>query len=523
MKLLNPCCAAIIIASAFFNGGWAVPAKPGLTPFTQADGSIVYVRIMGDEHCHYYLSEDGDYLVETDGFLVAAEDGWQVTRRSPRSVARKTSVGLYDDSFPSTGSPKVLVVVVDYPNATFSIDDPYDYFNRMLSEEGFSDYDATGSAADYFTEASYGLFTPQFDLYGPLTLANNRSYYGANDYYGDDEYAWMMAVEACEQLDDSVDFSQYDCDGDGYIDNIFVFYAGLGENNGGASYTVWPHSWYISEATDSVYIFDGVQLDRYACSNEWNGSEPDGVGTFVHEFSHVLGLPDLYNTGTTSSPFTLGSWDVLDTGSYNNDSRTPPMYSIFERYALGWIEPYIIEGEDSIALAYISDGGDGCVIPTADDGEFFLLENRQKSRWDGYIPGHGMLIWHIDYDEEAWYNNEVNNDATHQRVDLEEADDKRTAGTRAGDSFPGTGGITSFTDDTSPGMLTWDGTALGLPITDITEADSIITFNVAKSTQAGISPVITDDESIVTIRDINLPKGMRVTIKNGKTYKWMDY
>ena len=161
--------------------------------------------------------------------------------------------------------------------------------------------------------------------------------------YGNDQRPEEMIIEACQMLDDTVDFSEYDRDGDGYIDNVFVFYAGRGEASGGASDTVWPHSWDITAATSVPYVFDGVRLDRYGCSNEWEVDRPDGVGTFVHEFSHVMGLPDLYATKYTGA-FTPGAWSAMDYGPYNNDGCTPPLYSAFERYSLGWIEPLPIDG-----------------------------------------------------------------------------------------------------------------------------------------------------------------------------------
>ena len=211
--------------------------------------------------------------------------------------------------------------------------------------------------------------------------------------------------------------------------------------------------------------------------NEWEGSRPDGVGTFIHEFSHVMGLPDLYATDY-STAFTPGEWSVLDYGPYNNDGCTPPIYSIYERYALGWIEPTVIDGPATIRLDNVMENK-GCIIPTKRANEFFLLENRQQTGWDTFIPGHGMLVWHVDYNSYIWAQNTVNNNASHQYVDLEEADNIRSENTRAGDAFPGTSKVTSFTDTTTPSMKTWTGAKLNLPITDITETDGIITFNVA--------------------------------------------
>ena len=147
----------------------------------------------------------------------------------------------------------------------------------------------------------------------------------------------------------------------------------------------------------------------------------------------------------------------MDHGSYNNDEKTPAGYSIFERYALGWIEPQIISGSCEVTLNQISEN-DGAIIPAYDEGEFFLLENRQQTGWDAYIPGHGMLVWHIDYLDRIWKDNIVNDDASHQYVDLEEADAMPTEATRGGDSFPGDAGVTEINDDTTPSLRPWSGT-----------------------------------------------------------------
>ena len=497
----------------------AVPAKPGLMVMRQPDGTEIKVRLMGDEHAHYYLSEDGYLLVnDNDTFYYGNADAAgnvvrsqivarPVTARSAEAKAylsgvdmskvftalerrdtavrkarrvaapQKSRLGLFDTGFPSTGDQKGLVVLVEYKDVKFTTPDPYDYFNRMLNENGFSDYGGTGCASEYFRECSKNQFRPQFDVYGPITLSQNMSYYGGNDLYGNDSNPQKMPIEACQQLDAMVDFSEYDRDGDGYIDNVFVFYAGRGEASGGAANTVWPHSWNVTAGETTTYTFDGVILDRYACSNEWEGSRPDGVGTFIHEFSHVMGLPDLYATSYTSA-FTPGAWSVLDYGPYNNGGCTPPLYSAYERYSLGWMTPRVLDGPANVRLRDISTN-EACIIKTGDENEFFLFENRQQTGWDKYIPGHGMLVWHVDFDQYVWNQNTVNNSAYHQYVDLEEADGTQSDASRDGDAFPGTSGITSFTDNTRPSMKTWAGRSLNLPLTEITETDGLITFKVA--------------------------------------------
>lgn len=534
--LVNLCLAALCAAMPL--SAWSKPAKPGLLTRLQPDGTTVQYRIVGDERGHVLLSEDGYVLADIDNALYYAnvlDNGTLTTsgilakplelrqvadieflsqidsqkNRSllqsmrQRKIMREISdkdlldddtdddadidsidsdsvdmhIGKFSDShFPAFGEVRSLVVLVEYTDVPFTLEDPYDYFYRMYNEEGFSDNDGTGSARDYFIENSKGQFAPQFDVYGPLVLSHKRSYYGGNDWAGNDKNPEKMAIEACQQLDSIVDFNIYDTDHDGFIDNIYIVYAGDGEASGGVANTVWPHAWQVTEATGTPYYFDDVRLDRYACGNEWETDGPDGVGTLIHEFSHVLGLPDLYSINYTGA-FTPGSWSVLDAGSYNNDGHTPPLYSIFERNAMGWTTPECLPDSGLCALPQISEH-DGYMVRTSKNHEFFLLENRQLSSWDTFLPGHGMLVWHIDYNESAWYNNTVNDNGSHQYVNIIEADNRLSEFTRSGDAFPGTSNVTSFSPDTKPAFVTWKKESTGYALTCIEENDSIITFIV---------------------------------------------
>lgn len=493
---------------------WGIPAKRTEYTVVQPDGTTLKVRKVGDEHRHFTLTSDGLLLKkEVDGrycYATLATDGVlkstgvqavdapgrsyvpanaiditdkrisKIKRNKMRRISQ-AGVGLMDNTFPSKGEPNVLIILVEYADVPFNLSDPNTYFDNMLNKEGFNDYGGTGSCRDYFRDNSMGQFMPHFDLYGPVKLPENRSYYGANDVDDYDINPGMMVVHAIEALDSEVDFSKYDNDGDGCVDNIYVFYAGEGESSSRVEETVWPHSADLNDMGLGFEV-DGVRVNHYACSNEWEFGRPDGIGTFVHEFSHVLGLPDLYNTEDGHSGYTPEEYSVLDYGPYNNDGRTPPCYSIYERNALGWIEPEVISGSMDGKLENLADSNKGYIIPTGNNNEFFLLENRQQTGWDKYIPGHGMLIWHIDYDRIPFEYNEVNTDGKHQRVDIEEA----CGVTSISDSeimasypFPGARNITSFTDDTRPSMRTWKGERLDLPITEIEEKDGMVTFLVA--------------------------------------------
>ncbi|MDE6278101.1 MAG: M6 family metalloprotease domain-containing protein [Muribaculaceae bacterium] len=500
----------------------AVPAKRGLRDIAQPDGTTVKAELVGDENFHYFLSEDGLPLVQkTDGALhyvklgingelvyspMTAENAvrrssaaksftsgvnreavaealykerTQAKAKSPRRTIAQSGMGLFSGNFPRKGDIPALVILVEYKDVKFTHPNPAQYFGDMINKEGFNEYGGTGCAREYFLQQSGGLFRPQFEVFGPVTLPETQAYYGGNDYWGNDMCPEDMLVHAAKILDDEIDFSKYDLDNDGRVDNVFIFYAGQGEASYGAANTVWPHSWELSSG-GKAFSLDGKILDRYACTNEWEQSRPDGVGTFIHEFSHVMGLPDLYNTvnGAVNTP---DSWSVMDYGPYNNDGCTPPNYSIYERNAMGWIEPKVLDGPDSVILNEIGESNEGCIILTEKPTEFYLLENRQQKGWDQYIPGHGMLIWHIDFVQSVFDRNVVNNSASHQYVDLVEAGgvaNSTNPSTLATYSWPGTRNKTSFTSSTSPALKSWAGKAIDVPITEIKEIDGVISFDV---------------------------------------------
>lgn len=549
MKKLRYLAVSGIMVTAI--GAMAVPAKRTTFIATQPDGTQLTLTRAGDEFNKYFLTDDGQIVVgdRQNGYYFAKVDAAsgrmaasdmkatdaadrtasqsafvsainreelneamsktaRMSRIAPRegersyapskgkaSLPAQSGIGLFPGStFPKTGSPKGLIILVEYSDVKFNSSyDAGDYFRRMVNEKGFSDYNGTGSVTEWFADASMSQFTPDFDVYGPVTLPNKQAYYGGNDNYGDDLRPEQMVIDGCKLLDSQINFKDYDTDGDGYVDNVFVFYAGQGEAGYGSENTVWPHQWDLASAGKTLTL-DGVRISRYACSNEWENTNPDGIGTFVHEFSHVMGLPDLYHTTSNSAYYTPCQWSVMDYGPYNNNGRTPPTYSIFERNAMGWIDPIVLDRTPrSVELGHIEESNEGCLIPTSKSTEFFLLENRQQQGWDKYLPGHGMLIWHIDYNSTVWRNNAVNNTKSHQYVDIEEANNN-PAGNSAfaikNWAFPGTlGQYTSFTDNTTPNMKTWAGASLNTPITGITENDGVITFDVCGGAPAIDSPV----------------------------------
>lgn len=537
----------------------AVVADPCPVTVTQADGSELTVIQYGDEHGHVMLTTDGYplfYNKATRNYEYACPDGngkWTVVNGrwkidagsgiiavdvdgrdagaadylktiepvsaegsvvtvggSSSSVSRVSASRVRVTDFPVTGEQHSLVLLAAFSDQDFTTmsEDANTFFTDMLNEEGFTySNGADGSARDFYIASSTGTFKPTFDVVGPVTLSESYSYYGENDSYGDDYRAGEFVVEVCTLADSLVDFSQYDTDGDGYVDNVFIYYAGRGEADGGGSSTIWPHSAILEDDWGLEYTTeDGVKIGSYSCSCEARTSTtPAGIGTFVHEFGHVLGLVDHYSTtyGAASSVHP-GYWDTMSNGSYNNNCHTPPLFSGFERAELGWMDYTDISDptDTVIRLPYLGDYNMAYRLQVdGNDDEYYVLENRQLSGWDAYLPNHGMLIWHIDYDEEAWLDNTVNTDASHQRVDLVEADGIASTSTYEGDAFPGTSAVTECD------LYTWDGDLLagiqGISERATTAGETVISFILAGADMALDAPLsvslsdITDESMTV--------------------------
>ncbi len=486
----------------------ATPAYPKPIRTILPNGKQILVRQYGDEKFHYFTTLEGYpikkgkdgyfyYLYTTDNHELICSDIRINTIKNKRTVRflrklnkedliriiqlqinsrkvnrKKTGINKITH-FPTTATQKSLVILVEFSNQKFSMNDPRISFDNLLNQKGYSENGGTGSCKDYYMENSNGSFTPDFKVYGPLLLSKEYKYYGENNINGDDIAPEKMVIEACQKLDDIIDFSEYDTNKDGKVDNVYIFYAGYGEADSGQSDRVWPHSYTLEEQN---IILDGVKLSTYACSNEINYAtkKMNGIGTFTHEFGHVLGLPDLYATQYTNA-FTPDAWCLMDYGMYNNNGNTPPYMSTYERYSLGWIKPKELNKPSNVVIDTLSNNI-AYVIKTNFENEYFLLENRQQQGWDTYIPGHGMLVWHIDYNKAIWENNIVNNNPEHQYVDIEEADNIKSLETISGDAFPGTANITQITDDTEPNLKTWAGLGFGKSITDIEEHEGKISF-----------------------------------------------
>ena len=329
---------------------------------------------------------------------------------------------------------RVPVIMAQFSDVQFKAESTVASFGEFFSGADYKYGGATGSVQKYFKDQSFGQYIPQFDVIGIVTLSGTQKYYGDNDYYDNDLRADEMVAEACNLAEDLADFTPYDTDGDGKLDAIVIVYAGEGEIYGVRNFdAVWAYTSNLEESDEIDYYveIDGKRVANFTAVPELQSSAyRDGIGTFIHEFAHVLGLPNFCTTDGGKQK-TLGDWDVMDHGSYNNNSRTPAAMSAYERFYLGWVEPILLDGPMNVRLRDLNKTGD-CAIITAggqhnlnglspDPTEFYILENRQQEGWDAYLPGHGLMLTKIDFVKNKWESDEVNNVERHPCVDMIEA------------------------------------------------------------------------------------------------------
>lgn len=516
----------IVLALCLGLSASAIPAKR--VPFTvmQRDGVVLTVTLVGDESFHYIATLDGIPVVEDgEGFYrlapelkgeMAAKWKSRMTKRyaarRAKAMSRVEARRAFGHSTSYVGEKRGLVILVNFKDLAMQSEYDQAKWNRQFNQKGYTESGHIGSVRDYFYDQSYGKFDIDFDVVGPVTVSKEYSHYGQNDSEGNDKYPCEMVIEACRAADkEGVNFANYDWDGDGEVDMVFCVYAGYGESAGAPAKTIWPHEWELSSGVaygdgTGVLTLDGVKIDTYAVSCELtgaSGSTMDGIGTACHEFSHCLGLPDMYDT-SYSGGFGMGAWDLLDAGAYNGPSmngEVPAGFTAYERWFAGWLDFQVLSEPCTVTdMPALQDTAFACIFYNDNNpNEGFILENRQNKGWFRYVSYyttmHGMLAYHVDYNASAWEKNEVNKDAKHQRMSIIPAGKdygtyysahgqySPTKAEYASQLFPGSMGVTELTNTSHVdynGKLfnkNTDGTFyMNKPITEITESDGLISF-----------------------------------------------
>ncbi len=418
---------------------------------TLADGHKTAVRLVGDEYYNCWQSvETGNlYLRSRKGELTPLSRSGFISKRKS-ALKEQLSNTVSRVSAPVIGKKKQLIILAEFSDVPFTAG-TNSFFKDFFNKRGFSYGEFNGSVRDYFLAQSNGQLDLSFDVVGPVRLSRSYTYYGyRTDGKGLGDHVRDMIAESLTLADSKVDYSLYDWDGDGVVEQVGIMYSGLARNIGGDDYTIWPHKSGITP----LYL-DGVMLSSYCCQSELqkvnNTDMINGIGTFCHEFSHCLGLPDTYD-GASENPFYgLRTWDVMSGGNHNNHRFTPSGYTALGKYLLGWQQPEELTKDTHVnSLLPMSQNGKFYRIKNdAYPDEFFFLEYRKKEGWDEYIPGTGLLITHVDYDEDVFSRMAPNSSEKfdHEHYKVMQADGY--AESLTGDVYPWDGN-NSFSNNSYP-------------------------------------------------------------------------
>ena len=588
-----------------FSASTAHAAKANQTPFAvrQADGSTLMVVLHGDESYSWYTTLDGVMLshvnqsffissINQQGLLQptrqlaheaqqrSAAEQQLVKAQAPLkplflkeashrlSKARATVTSKY---FPHKGSPTALVILAQFTDTVFHMADPKASFEQFLnggtpSDLGCGEARNYSSVKQYFSDMSNGQFVPNFKVVGPVTLPNSLKYYGADNGDSRDINYTQFVTDACAEAAkiSSFDDPALDSDNDGTIDLVSIIYAGFGQNNGAMTDALWAKMSFRN-----VGEFNGKNVNLNMIVHELNANEKQlktvnpasngsfsvpqiaGVGVFCHEFSHTLGLPDLYATVPSANINNqcMEYWSLMDGGEYVHNSYYPTAYTAWEREVMGWQTPQLLNADGTYTLKAYANGGEAYKLQnSASDTDYLLFENIQKQGWNQYLSGHGLLVYRIHANPATLSAMRLlNNVAGEPGVTVVPADGlllnyaTLTSGTSneklsiyrramAGDPFPGTSNVcTLMASQNLPNYL-WrtEPSAIEAGLLNIDEdVDAgTVSFRFCTNVATGIggveapatqelnAPIYTLDGRFVGTQLSRLPKG--IYLVNGK-------
>ena len=531
---------SLIFTISFNRNSHAVPAYPHPIEFKQPDGTLITIQLKGDEKVNWaetldgytiLVTKEGEYqyaVHNSDGDLVfsgIAVSPIDYRSKSEEDFIKTLEKGLFFSadqvkmlkqvwelkenkaakSFPTTGEQTVLCLLMQTPDRQFVKTQAE--FDALFNQMNYTVDGATGSFREFYLENSYGLLDVTVDVFGPYTAEHNMSHYAAD--------ARLLVAEGVHLADDDVNYADYDVTGNGYVDGLYMIFAGYGQEAGGGPNTIWSHAWAVWPAIE----LDGTLIFRYACSPELRGNSGSNItriGVVAHEFGHTLGAPDFYDTdGNTGGAFAgTGNWDLMASGTWNNGGATPAHHNGFTKvYFYNWASATIINSPDHLVLNNAAEYDDSFYrINTTTTNEYFLLENREKHLFDAHIPGSGMIIYHVHPDVmNASNSNSVNQ--THPQkmypVAANATSDPNSNPASYGNinhssaAWTGLGGKTEFTDTSVPSSQSWAGNNTEKPITNISR--NLVNKTVSFDFMGGSLPVYTITFNVTDEEDNPIP------------------
>ncbi|MCK9625168.1 MAG: immune inhibitor A [Bacteroidales bacterium] len=513
---------SIIILLFFFSFPvYAVKGYPYPVAIEQPDGTSLLINIYGDEFFSYKTTADGFIIAQgADGFYYYADyNSGELnisdkragvastlghTKSIPNDVVSKIRLSKILDF--STGAKsikdlivtkanvniKTIIIPVQFSDRKFATSDIKNKLFNLFNQSYYAENGATGSVKEYFRDNIGTYVNLQFVVSDVITLSSGYREYGKNNSYGLDSGVKDMVAEACSLADNAgLDFSNYDYDGDGAVDNVYIIFAGHNEAEGGGDNTIWPQTWNVSE---KQLYFDGVKISTFSCYSEFSeasGTNFAGIGTICHEYCHFLGLLDMYDAnGSTeeTSNGLFGTTSIMDMGNYNNKGRTPPYFNAVEREMLGLLYTIIPVENENRYIYSIQSSNRAYKFPTSVDKEYYLIEYRDGNKWDEYIGGKGMLIYHVDKSTNMagsmtarmrWETDAVNCAGDHPCAALFPA--VGTKALQAKDAFfPGENNVTTIHSSVNFPIVEWAGNGIGMGLKDILLGQSYMSFTAVK-------------------------------------------
>jgi len=417
-----------------------------------------------------------------------------------------------------TGQRRQLTVLAAFNDRSFAKDEQQTLatWERIFNAKGLNVSPFKGSIHDYFYDQSYGLFDLTFDL-EYVSLAANHNKYGSTASH-DENSQYLVDDVVDSLLTRHIDWSRYDWDGDGYIDQLLIVYAGKGSSYGGFggdADAIWPHQWWLSYHLDLItsnaqdfrgprtvsYAGQTYTVDKYCAVQELDSQGDYGTfGTICHEYSHCFGFPDFYGSASV-----VKDWDLMDNGNYNGYGYCPAGYSAHERMLMGWLQPTVLsEPEVITALPALADEPKAyMVVNDSHESEYYILENRQPKGWDTGLPGSGILIFHIDYDPELWASaDEYVNTATRKHYTLFHANNNSSTAISSMKNwaypYQDNNALTIWS---TPPSIMWNGpSVIDKPITNMTISNGLASFEFCTVPQAIDDLLLHDRQEKVVYR-----------------------